>query len=120
MTAAPALASTNAAAAPIPRLAPVTVATLPARSVIKRVSLLVGSILNGNVDSEDRAEFALYRMDDTRLAPSIRVYPLAERCARVMRDALPALEATRGAPSQVVERSTAARISVMFEPRPPD
>ena len=46
--------------------------------------------------------------------------PLAERCARVMREALAALEATRGAPSQVVERSRAARISVVFEPRPPD
>src|SRR6266851_2355430 len=46
--------------------------------------------------------------------------PLAERCARVMREALAALEATRGAPSQAVERSKAARISVMFEPRPPD
>jgi hypothetical protein len=46
--------------------------------------------------------------------------PLAERCARVMREALAALEATRGAPSQVVERSRAARISVMFEPRPSD
>src|SRR5712691_845235 len=33
--------------------------------------------------------------------------PLAERCARVMREALAALEATRGAPSQVVERSRA-------------
>jgi len=31
--------------------------------------------------------------------------PLAERCARVMREALAALEATRGAPSQAVERS---------------
>ncbi len=46
--------------------------------------------------------------------------PLAERCARVMREALAALEATRGAPSQAVERSRPARISVMFEPRPPD
>src|SRR5216683_8232539 len=46
--------------------------------------------------------------------------PLAERCARVMREALAALEATRGAPSQAVERSRAARISVVFEPRPPD
>ena len=46
--------------------------------------------------------------------------PLAERCGRVMREALGALEATRGAPSQVVERSRAARISVMFEPRPSD
>jgi hypothetical protein len=27
----------------------------------------------GNVGSEDRAEFALYRMDDARLAPSIRI-----------------------------------------------
>ena len=46
--------------------------------------------------------------------------PLAERCGRVMREALAALEATRGAPSQAVERSRPARISVMFEPRPPD
>ncbi len=45
--------------------------------------------------------------------------PLAERCARVMREALAALEATRGAPSQAVERSRPARISVTFEPRPP-
>jgi hypothetical protein len=45
--------------------------------------------------------------------------PLAERCARVMREALAALEATRGAPSQAVERSRPARISVVFEPRPP-
>src|SRR5712692_8186225 len=46
--------------------------------------------------------------------------PLAERCARVMREALAALEATRGAPSQAVERSRPARISLMFEPRLPD
>ncbi len=46
--------------------------------------------------------------------------PLAERCAHVMREALAALEATRGAPSQAVERSRPARISVVFEPRPPD
>jgi len=46
--------------------------------------------------------------------------PLAERCAWIMREALAALEATRGAPSQAVERSRPARISVMFEPRPPD
>ena len=46
--------------------------------------------------------------------------PLAERCARVMREALAALEATRGAPSQAVERSRPARISVVFEPRPSD
>src|SRR5712691_2672000 len=43
--------------------------------------------------------------------------PLAERCARVMREALAALEATCGAPSQAVERSRPARISLMFEPR---
>src|SRR5229473_2188260 len=42
--------------------------------------------------------------------------PLAERCGRVMREALAALEATRGAPSQAVERSRPARISVVFEP----
>ena len=46
--------------------------------------------------------------------------PLAERCARVMREALAALEATRGASSQAVERSRPARISVMFEPHLPD
>src|SRR5260370_29959360 len=46
--------------------------------------------------------------------------PLAERCAGVMREVLAALEATRGVPSQAVERSTPARISLMFEPRPPD
>ncbi len=44
--------------------------------------------------------------------------PLAERCAHVMREALAALEATRGAPSQAVERSRPAGISVVFEPRP--
>ncbi len=46
--------------------------------------------------------------------------PLAERCGRVMREALAALEATRGAPSPAVERSRPSRISVVFEPRPSD
>src|SRR6266852_5365807 len=46
--------------------------------------------------------------------------PLAERCAGVMREALAALETVRAAPSQAVERSRPARISVIFEPRPPD
>ena len=46
--------------------------------------------------------------------------PLAECCARVMREAFGSLEATRGAPSQAVERSRPARISVVFEPRPSD
>ena len=45
--------------------------------------------------------------------------PLAERCGRVMREALASLEMLRAAPSQAVERSRPARISVMFEPRPP-
>src|SRR5258708_7837433 len=45
--------------------------------------------------------------------------PLAERCARVMREALAALEVLRAAPSQLVERSKPARILVMFEPQPP-
>ena len=45
--------------------------------------------------------------------------PLAERCGRVMREALAALETLRAVPSQAVERSRPARISVMFEPRPP-
>ena len=46
--------------------------------------------------------------------------PLAERCSRVMRDALTALDALRAVPSSAVERSRPARISVVFEPRPPD
>jgi hypothetical protein len=46
--------------------------------------------------------------------------PLAERCGRVMREALAALETLRALPSQTVERARPARISVMFEPRPPD
>ena len=43
--------------------------------------------------------------------------PLAERCGRVMREALAGLEVLRAAPSQAVERSRPARISVVFEPR---
>jgi hypothetical protein len=46
--------------------------------------------------------------------------PLAERCGRVMREALAALETLRAAPSQAVERARPARISVMFEPCPQD
>ena len=38
--------------------------------------------------------------------------PLAERCSRVMREALAALEATRATPSQAVERSRPIAISV--------
>jgi hypothetical protein len=40
--------------------------------------------------------------------------PLAERCGRVMREALGALEMLRGAPSQAVERSKPTRISITF------
>jgi hypothetical protein len=40
--------------------------------------------------------------------------PLAERCGRVMREALAALETLRAVPSQAVERSKPIRISVMF------
>ncbi len=40
--------------------------------------------------------------------------PLAERCARVMREALAALEATRGAPSQAVERSKPISLSIRW------
>ena len=46
--------------------------------------------------------------------------PLAERCGRVMREALGALEILRAAPSQTVERSKPIKVSVMFgsaEPR---
>ena len=41
--------------------------------------------------------------------------PLAERCGRVMREALAALEALRALPSQTVERSSPIMISVRFE-----
>jgi hypothetical protein len=37
---------------------------------------------------------------------------LAERCGRVMREALGELEMLRGAPSQAVERSRPTRISI--------
>ena len=40
--------------------------------------------------------------------------PLAERCGRMMREALAALEMLRAAPSQAVERSRPARISVIL------
>jgi hypothetical protein len=43
--------------------------------------------------------------------------PLAERCGRVMLEALYSLEVLCAAPSQSVERSQAAQISVVFEPR---
>jgi hypothetical protein len=43
--------------------------------------------------------------------------PLAERCGRVMREAINNLEVLRAAPSQAVERSRPVRISVVFEPR---
>ena len=42
--------------------------------------------------------------------------PLAERCGRVMREALAGLEMLRAAPSPAVERSRPVRISVVFEP----
>jgi len=45
--------------------------------------------------------------------------PLAERCGRVMREALASLEMLNAAPSQAVERSRPARISVILEPRLP-
>jgi len=41
--------------------------------------------------------------------------PLAERCGRVMREALAALEALRAAPNQAVERSRPARSSVILD-----
>jgi hypothetical protein len=40
--------------------------------------------------------------------------PLAERCGRMLREALAALEALRAAPSHTVERSRPIRISVRF------
>jgi len=43
--------------------------------------------------------------------------PLAERCGRVMCQALASLEVLRAAPSQPAERSRPVRISVLFEPR---
>jgi hypothetical protein len=41
--------------------------------------------------------------------------PLAERCGRVMREALAALEVPDAAPSRAVERSRPVRISVSFD-----
>jgi hypothetical protein len=43
--------------------------------------------------------------------------PSAERCGRIMREALAGLKALRVAPSMAVERSRPAPISVVFEPR---
>ncbi len=43
--------------------------------------------------------------------------PLAERCGRIMREALAALEALRAAPSRAVERSKPIKISVQFDRR---
>jgi hypothetical protein len=40
--------------------------------------------------------------------------PLAERCGRVMREALASLEMLRAAPSPAVERSRPVQISVML------
>ncbi len=42
-----------------------------------------------------------------------RLLPLAERCGRVMREALASLEMLRAAPSQEVERSKPVHISVV-------
>ncbi len=42
--------------------------------------------------------------------------PLAERCGRVMREALASLESLRSGPSHAVERSKPISVSVMFEP----
>ena len=49
--------------------------------------------------------------------------PLAERCGRVMREALAALDMLRAAPSQAVERTKPIKISVIFgstDPGEPD
>ena len=43
--------------------------------------------------------------------------PLAERCGRIMREALASLETFRGLPSQAVEKSKPIRISMVFEPQ---
>jgi hypothetical protein len=40
--------------------------------------------------------------------------PLAERCARVMREALAALETLHTTPSEAVERSRPTRISIRW------
>ena len=42
----------------------------------------------------------------------VPLIPLAERCGRVMRDALSALECLRAAPSEAVERSKPLRIAL--------
>ena len=43
-----------------------------------------------------------------------QLIPLAERCGRVMREALASLETLRAVPSETVERSRPAKISVRF------
>ena len=43
--------------------------------------------------------------------------PLAERCGRVMREALASLKMLRAAPSEVVERSRPIRMSLVLERR---
>jgi hypothetical protein len=40
--------------------------------------------------------------------------PLAERCGRVMREALASLEMLRGAPGEAVERSRPVEISILL------
>jgi len=40
--------------------------------------------------------------------------PLAERCGRVMREAIAALETLRAAPSSVVERSKPISLSIRW------
>jgi hypothetical protein len=43
--------------------------------------------------------------------------PLAERCGRVMREAVGALEMLRAHPSEAVERSKPVRVAIMFDER---
>src|ERR1700730_15883944 len=104
MTAALALASTNAAAAPIPRLAPVTIATLPARSVIKRVFLLVGSIPEWSTSAAQIAASLRSPGWTGRLGFSPSEYsqprdrratPQADRCCPVARDVIVRFAADR-------------------------
>ena len=54
------------------------------------------------------------RRNDGGLAPGL-VDKIAERCGRVMREALVSLEIIRAAPSQAVERSRPTRISVILD-----
>ncbi len=72
------------------------------------------------VVAEKGAKFMASRSEQHIARSREGLIPLAERCGRVMREALASLEMLRAAPSEAVERSRPAGIWVMFETRPTD